>query len=72
MGLLSDAVISCIFLLEEGVPYDGKTIVPTGGSMGGRQSLVLACLRPKKVTAALVWLPADADRSTIALLGLVA
>ncbi len=41
--------------------WDGKTIVLTGGSMGGQQSLVLAGLRPEKVTAALVCVPAGAD-----------
>ena len=30
--------------------WDGKTIVLTGGSMGGQQSLVLAGLRPEKIT----------------------
>jgi cephalosporin-C deacetylase-like acetyl esterase len=41
--------------------WDGKTIVLTGGSMGGQQSLVLAGLRPGKITAALVCVPAGAD-----------
>jgi len=41
--------------------WDGKTIVLTGGSMGGQQSLVLAGLRPEKITAALVCVPAGAD-----------
>jgi cephalosporin-C deacetylase len=41
--------------------WDGKTIVLTGGSMGGMQSIVLAGLRPDKVTAALVCVPAGAD-----------
>jgi cephalosporin-C deacetylase len=41
--------------------WDGKTIVLTGGSMGGQQSLVLAGLRPAKITAALVCVPAGAD-----------
>jgi cephalosporin-C deacetylase len=41
--------------------WDGKTIVLTGGSMGGQQSLVLAGLRPDKITAALVCVPAGAD-----------
>ena len=30
--------------------WDGKTIVLTGGSMGGQQSLALAGLRPEKIT----------------------
>jgi cephalosporin-C deacetylase len=41
--------------------WDGKTIVLTGGSMGGQQSLVLAGLRPEKITAVLVCVPAGAD-----------
>src|ERR1035437_2192784 len=40
--------------------WDGRTIVLTGGSMGGQQSLVLAGLRPEKITAALVCVPAGA------------
>jgi cephalosporin-C deacetylase len=41
--------------------WDGKTIVLTGGSMGGQQSLVLAGLRPDRITAVLVCVPAGAD-----------
>jgi cephalosporin-C deacetylase-like acetyl esterase len=41
--------------------WDGKTIVLTGGSMGGQQSLMLAGLRPEKITAVLVCVPAGAD-----------
>lgn len=41
--------------------WDGKTIVLTGGSMGGQQSFALAGLRPEKITAALVCVPAGAD-----------
>jgi cephalosporin-C deacetylase-like acetyl esterase len=41
--------------------WDGKTIVLTGGSMGGQQSLALAGLRPDKITAVLVCVPAGAD-----------
>ena len=41
--------------------WDGKTIVLTGGSMGGQQSLVLAGLRPEQITAVLVCVPAGAD-----------
>ena len=41
--------------------WDGKTIVLTGGSMGGQQSLVLSGLRPEKITAVLVCVPAGAD-----------
>ena len=41
--------------------WDGATLVLTGGSMGGQQSLVLAGLRPEKITAVLVCVPAGAD-----------
>jgi cephalosporin-C deacetylase len=41
--------------------WDGKTIVLTGGSMGGQQTFALAGLRPEKITAALVCVPAGAD-----------
>ena len=41
--------------------WDGKIIVLMGTSMGGQQSLVLAGLRPEKITAVLVNVPAGAD-----------
>jgi len=41
--------------------WDGKTIVLTGGSMGGQQSLVLAACVPRRFTAVLVCVPAGAD-----------
>lgn len=41
--------------------WDGKTIVLTGGSQGGQQSFALAGLRPAKITAVLVCVPAGAD-----------
>jgi cephalosporin-C deacetylase-like acetyl esterase len=41
--------------------WDGKTIVLTGGSMGGQQSIALAGLRPDMVTAVAVCVPAGAD-----------
>jgi cephalosporin-C deacetylase len=41
--------------------WDGKTLVLMGGSMGGQQSLVLAGLRPEKISAVLVCVPAGAD-----------
>jgi cephalosporin-C deacetylase-like acetyl esterase len=41
--------------------WDGKTIVLTGGSQGGQQSFALAGLRPEKITAVLVCVPAGAD-----------
>jgi cephalosporin-C deacetylase-like acetyl esterase len=41
--------------------WDGKTIVLTGGSQGGQQSLALAGLRPDKISAVLVCVPAGAD-----------
>ena len=41
--------------------WDGRTIVLTGGSMGGQQSLALAGLRPEEITSVLVCVPAGAD-----------
>jgi cephalosporin-C deacetylase-like acetyl esterase len=41
--------------------WDGKTIVLMGTSMGGQQSMVLAGLRPEKITAVLVCVPSGAD-----------
>jgi cephalosporin-C deacetylase-like acetyl esterase len=41
--------------------WDGKTIVLMGTSMGGQQSIMLAGLRPEKITAVLVCVPAGAD-----------
>ncbi len=41
--------------------WDGKTLVLMGTSMGGQQSLVLAGLRPQRITAVLVCVPAGAD-----------
>ncbi len=41
--------------------WDGKTVVLIGGSMGGQQSIALAGLRPDKVTAVAVCVPAGAD-----------
>ena len=41
--------------------WDGQTIVLTGGSMGGQQSLALAGLRPEHIDAVLVCVPAGAD-----------
>ena len=41
--------------------WDGKTIVLTGGSMGGQQSLALAGLRPGPISAVQVCVPAGAD-----------
>jgi cephalosporin-C deacetylase-like acetyl esterase len=48
------------YLLTRG-DWDGKTIVLMGGSMGGQQSLALAGLRPEKISAVLVCVPAGAD-----------
>jgi cephalosporin-C deacetylase len=48
------------YLLTRG-DWDGKTIVLMGGSMGGQQSLVLAGLRPERISAVLVCVPAGAD-----------
>jgi cephalosporin-C deacetylase len=41
--------------------WDGRTVVLTGTSMGGQQSLVTAGLNPGKVTAVLVDEPSGAD-----------
>ena len=41
--------------------WDGRTIVLMGGSMGGQQSLALAGLRPERISAVLVCVPAGAD-----------
>lgn len=41
--------------------WNGETIVLTGGSMGGQQSLALAGLRPDPISAVLVCVPAGAD-----------
>ncbi|HEU5020425.1 MAG TPA: acetylxylan esterase [Bryobacteraceae bacterium] len=41
--------------------WDGKTLVLMGTSMGGQQSIALAGLRPEKISAVLVCVPAGAD-----------
>lgn len=41
--------------------WDGKTLVLMGTSMGGQQSLMLAGLRPERITAVLVCVPAGTD-----------
>jgi cephalosporin-C deacetylase len=41
--------------------WDGQTIVLMGTSMGGQQSIVLAGLRPEKITAVLACVPSGAD-----------
>jgi cephalosporin-C deacetylase-like acetyl esterase len=41
--------------------WDGNTIVLMGTSMGGQQSLVLAGLRPEKISAVLVCVPSGTD-----------
>jgi cephalosporin-C deacetylase len=41
--------------------WDGKTILLIGASQGGQQSFALAGLRPEKITAVLVCVPAGAD-----------
>ncbi len=41
--------------------WDGKTIVLMGTSMGGQQSLMLAGLRPERITAVLVCVPSGTD-----------
>ncbi len=46
--------------LTECPDWDGKTLVVTGGSQGGLQSLVTASIHPK-ITAALASVPAGCD-----------
>ena len=58
MYLRDSRVLDYLFTRPD---WDGKTIVLTGGSMGGQQSLALAGLRPDAITAALVCVPAGAD-----------
>ena len=58
MYLRDSRVLDYLLTRED---WDGKTIVLTGGSMGGQQSLVLAGLQPEKITAVLVCVPAGAD-----------
>lgn len=41
--------------------WDGKTLLVMGDSQGGMQSLMLAGLYPKKITAALALVPAGCD-----------
>jgi cephalosporin-C deacetylase-like acetyl esterase len=41
--------------------WDGKTLVVTGTSQGGMQTLMLAGLHPRKLTAALALVPAGCD-----------
>jgi len=43
--------------------WDGKTIVISGMSMGGQQSLATAGLNPNKITAMIINVPAGADFS---------
>jgi cephalosporin-C deacetylase-like acetyl esterase len=43
--------------------WDGKTIVISGMSMGGQQSLATAGLNPDKITAMIINVPAGADFS---------
>jgi len=41
--------------------WDGKTLVVTGTSQGGQQTLMLAGLHPKNITAALALVPAGCE-----------
>jgi cephalosporin-C deacetylase-like acetyl esterase len=41
--------------------WDGKTLVVMGGSQGGQQTLMIAGLHPKQITAALAIVPAGCD-----------
>ena len=58
MYLRDSRVLDYLFTRPD---WDGKTIVLTGGSMGGQQSLALAGLQPAQITAVLVCVPAGAD-----------
>jgi len=58
MYLRDSRVLDYLLTRED---WDSKTIVLTGGSMGGQQSFALAGLRPEKINAALVCVPAGAD-----------
>ncbi len=50
-----------------GLPeWNGKTLVATGASMGGQQSLVTAGLNPGRITAVVVNEPAGADSNGVA------
>ncbi len=58
MYLRDSRVLDYLFTRPD---WDGKTLVLTGGSMGGQQSLALAGLRPDRITAVLVCVPAGSD-----------
>jgi cephalosporin-C deacetylase-like acetyl esterase len=58
MYLRDSRVLDYLFTRPD---WDGKTVVLMGGSMGGQQSLALAGLRPEKISAVLVCVPAGAD-----------
>jgi cephalosporin-C deacetylase len=56
--------LSCVQALEylQARPdWDGRTLVVTGASQGGQQTLMLAGLHPKGITAALALVPAACD-----------
>jgi len=58
MYLRDSRVLDYLLTRED---WDGKTLVLIGGSMGGQQSIMLAGLRPEKITGVLVCVPAGAD-----------
>jgi cephalosporin-C deacetylase-like acetyl esterase len=58
MYLRDSRVLDYLFTRPD---WDGKTIVLMGTSMGGQQSLALAGLRPAKISAVLVCVPAGMD-----------
>ncbi len=58
MYLRDSRVLDYLFTRDD---WDGKTVVLTGGSMGGQQSIALAGLRPDRISAVLVCVPAGAD-----------
>jgi cephalosporin-C deacetylase-like acetyl esterase len=58
MYLRDSRVLDYLFTRPD---WDGKTLVLMGTSMGGQQSMVLAGLRPERISAVLVCVPAGAD-----------
>jgi cephalosporin-C deacetylase-like acetyl esterase len=58
MYLRDSRVLDYLFTRPD---WDGKTVVLMGTSMGGQQSLALAGLRPEKISAVLVCVPAGMD-----------
>lgn len=53
--------VQAVKYLKSRPDWNGKTIVVMGQSQGGQQTLMLAALCPKDITAALALVPADCD-----------